>query len=122
MAVTKALLFEKKDIRLADWARALGHPARIAILNVLASRSTCLCGDITDELPLAQSTISQHLKVLREAGIIHGEIDGVKTCYCLNPEVVAELHKNLASFTAYLSEHSGVTECRPSSSNKISKE
>lgn len=121
MAVTKASLFEEEDIRLADWARALGHPARIAILNVLARRCTCLCGDITDELPLAQSTISQHLKVLKEAGIIHGEIDGVKTCYCLNPEVVQELQKSLESFAAYLSDHSSVVECQPSS-NKTSKE
>lgn len=111
MAVTKASLFEKEDIRLADWAKALGHPARIAILNVLARRCTCLCGDITDELPLAQSTISQHLKVLKEAGIIQGEIDGVKVCYCLNPAVVKQLHEMLTSFTGYLSEHSDATGC-----------
>ncbi|HKI44319.1 MAG TPA: metalloregulator ArsR/SmtB family transcription factor [Balneolales bacterium] len=111
MAVTKASLFEEKDIQLADWAKALAHPARIAILNVLARRCTCLCGDITGELPLAQSTISQHLKVLKEAGLIQGEIDGVKVCYCLNPEVVKQLHEMLTSFTGYLSGHSDAAGC-----------
>ena len=111
MAITKASLFEEKDIRLAEWTKALGHPARIAILKVLARRCTCLCGDITDELPLAQSTISQHLKVLKQAGIIQGEIDGVKVCYCLNPEVVKQLHTMLTSFTRYLSENSGAEGC-----------
>ncbi len=112
MAITKAALFEEKDIRLAEWAKALGHPARIAILNVLARRCTCLCGDITDELPLAQSTISQHLKVLKEAGIIQGEIDGVKVCYCLNPEVINQLNDMLSSFTGYLAEHSNADGCQ----------
>lgn len=112
MAISKATLFEKKDIRLAEWAKALGHPARIAILNVLARRCTCLCGDITDELPLAQSTISQHLKVLKEAGLIQGEIEGVKVCYCLNPGVVGQMHEILSAFTGYLSEHSDADRCQ----------
>lgn len=112
MAISKAALFEEKDIRIAELAKALGHPARIAILNVLAKRCTCLCGDITDELPLAQSTISQHLKVLKEAGIIQGEIDGVKICYCLNPEVVSQLHELLTSFTGYLAENSDANGCQ----------
>ncbi|PWN05886.1 ArsR/SmtB family transcription factor [Rhodohalobacter mucosus] len=77
--------------RSAELARALGHPARIAILRILASRNTCFCGDITEQIPLAQSTVSQHLKALRRAGLIKGEIEGVRTCYCLNPDGVREL-------------------------------
>lgn len=90
MAITKANLFNEKQVRLAEIAKALSHPARIAILEILVRRETCICGDITDELPLAQSTVSQHLKSLKSAGIIKGEIDGVKTCYCLNEENSAE--------------------------------
>lgn len=112
MAISKVSLFEKEDIQLADWAKALGHPARIAILKVLARRCTCLCGDITEELPLAQSTISQHLKVLKEAGIIQGEIDGVKVCYCLNPDVVHDLNETLTSFTSYLNVNSDAKGCQ----------
>lgn len=91
MAVNKAKLFGTKRKRTAKLMKALGHPARIAIVELLAKRETCICGDITSELPLAQSTVSQHLKALKNAGIIKGEIDGVRTCYCLNREGVAEL-------------------------------
>lgn len=91
MAVTKALLFSKSQVKAAGFAKALAHPARIAILEILARRNTCICGDITDELPLAQSTVSQHLKALKHAGIIKGEIDGVRTCYCLDDENLGEL-------------------------------
>ena len=91
MAITKAQLFDEKQVKAAEFAKALAHPARIAILEILAKRNTCICGDITDELPLAQSTVSQHLKALKSAGIIKGEIDGVRTCYCLDEENVAEL-------------------------------
>jgi ArsR family transcriptional regulator len=77
--------------RSAVIAKALGHPARIAILKILADRSTCFCGDITEILPLAQSTVSQHLKALKSAGLIKGEVEGVRTCYCLNPDGIREL-------------------------------
>jgi ArsR family transcriptional regulator len=80
----------RSDAQLAQMAKALGHPARIAILRTLAERS-CVCGEIVDVLPLAQSTVSQHLKVLKEAGWIIGAIDGPRTCYALNREAVAEL-------------------------------
>lgn len=79
------------DEELATLAKALGHPARIQIVRLLACRSTCVCGDIVDELPLSQSTVSQHLKVLKEAGIIRGEIDGPRVCYCLNPRTLRRL-------------------------------
>lgn len=93
MAITKAELFSTSQKRTAELMKALGHPARIAIIELLAERETCICGDITKELPLAQSTVSQHLKALKQAGIIKGEIDGVRTCYCLDEEGVRELNK-----------------------------
>ena len=90
MAITKAQLFDEKQIKAAEFAKAISHPARIAILQILAKTNACYCGDITEELPLAQSTISQHLKALKSAGIIKGEIEGVKTCYCFDEENLAE--------------------------------
>lgn len=75
------------DERIARMAKAIGHPARVAILRILAGRA-CVCGEIVDVLPLAQSTVSQHLKVLKEAGWISGVIDGPRTCYALEPQAV----------------------------------
>jgi len=88
--------------RSAAIAKALGHPARIAILKLLAQRDTCFCGDITEVLPLAQSTVSQHLKALKAAGLITGEVEGVRTCYCLNPDGVKELKNLLSELTEEL--------------------
>jgi DNA-binding transcriptional ArsR family regulator len=88
--------------RTAELAKALGHPARIAILRLLSERNTCICGDITDVLPLAQSTVSQHLKALKTAGLIKGEVEGVRTCYCLDPDGVDELNELLAGFSKNL--------------------
>lgn len=90
MAITKAQLFNEKQIKAAEFAKAISHPARIAILQILTKTNACYCGDITEELPLAQSTISQHLKALKSAGIIKGEIEGVRTCYCFDEENLAE--------------------------------
>jgi len=84
MGATKSSEFNIKENKLANVAKALGHPARIAILNLLAKRDACMCGDIVDELPLSQSTVSQHLKELKEAGLITGEIEGAKVCYCID--------------------------------------
>ena len=84
MALTATKEFTLKDNKIAKYARALGHPARIAILNILIKRQTCICGDIVDELPLAQSTVSQHLKELKEAGLIKGDIEGTSVCYCID--------------------------------------
>jgi len=72
-------------------AKALGHPARVQILRVLLASDSCLCGDIVEQLPLAQSTVSQHLKVLKEAGLIRGDIDGPRVCYCVEPRVLRRL-------------------------------
>ncbi len=76
--------FSLKDNRVAAYAKALAHPARVAILRLLAGRQACMCGDIVEELPLSQSTVSQHLKELKEAGLIKGEIEGPRVCYCIN--------------------------------------
>jgi DNA-binding transcriptional ArsR family regulator len=84
MGVTKAEEFSVKDNRLAKYAKALSHPARIAILKLLIQKQACICGDIVEELPLSQSTVSQHLKELKEAGLIKGDIDGAKVCYCID--------------------------------------
>ena len=79
------------DEELASLARALAHPARVRILRILAGKKGCICGELVDALPLAQSTVSQHLKILKQAGLIRGEIDGPRVCYCLAPEVLRRL-------------------------------
>ncbi len=79
------------DEELALLAKALGHPARVQIVRLLVRREACICGDIVEELPLAQSTVSQHLKVLKEAGLIRGEIDGPRVCYCVEPHALRRL-------------------------------
>ena len=84
MAFHKKEEFGKKEQELADLAKALSHPARIAILKVLAQKNECICGEIVDVLPLAQSTVSQHLKELKNAGLIEGTLDGPRSCYCIN--------------------------------------
>jgi ArsR family transcriptional regulator, arsenate/arsenite/antimonite-responsive transcriptional repressor len=85
------------DEELAILAKALGHPARVQIVRLLARRTTCICGDIVDELPLSQSTVSQHLKVLKEAAVIRGEIDGPRVCYCLDARTLRRLRSLISS-------------------------
>ncbi len=84
MAKARKDLFSAEQQELASIAKALSHPARIAILEQIAARNMCICGDLVDAVPLSQSTVSQHLKVLREAGLITGEIEGPKSCYCVD--------------------------------------
>ena len=79
------------DAELARLAKALGHPARVAILRRLLSHGECVCGEIVSGLPLAQATVSQHLKVLKQAGLISGEVDGPRVCYCVNPRAVQRI-------------------------------
>lgn len=86
MGTSKTESFSIADNQLAKYAKALSHPARIAILKLLIQKQACICGDIVDELPLSQSTVSQHLKELKEAGLIQGEIEGAKVCYCIDPK------------------------------------
>ena len=87
MGITKTEIFTDHQNRVADLAKALAHPARVAILQLLADRKACICGDLVDELPLAQATVSQHLKELKRIGIIKGNIDPPRVCYCINEPV-----------------------------------
>ncbi|MBL7782862.1 MAG: winged helix-turn-helix transcriptional regulator [Saprospiraceae bacterium] len=98
MASPKLAAFSADDNKLAELAKALGHPARIAILKELAHRNTCVCGEIVEVLPLAQSTVSQHLKELKEAGLIQGTLEGAKSCYCIDWETMRYLQNMIASF------------------------
>lgn len=79
------------DEELATLGKAIGHPARVQILRILVRKNACVCGDIVEELPLAQSTVSQHLKVLKEAGLIRGDVDGPRVCYCIEPRTLRRL-------------------------------
>lgn len=92
MAIHKKEEFTQKEQELAAFAKALSHPARIAILKVLAQKNSCICGEIVDVLPLAQSTVSQHLKELKNAGLITGETDGPKSCYCIDWKAIEKIN------------------------------
>ncbi|MBL7951302.1 MAG: winged helix-turn-helix transcriptional regulator [Flavobacteriales bacterium] len=98
MGQAKLEEFTVRDNRVARYAKALAHPARVAILRFLAQRKSCVCGDIVDELPLSQSTVSQHLKELKEAGLIHGEIEGARVCYCIAPKEWKLAKRHLSQF------------------------
>jgi len=91
MGASKAKLFDTKLNHAAVLAKALAHPARIAIINELARLNSCICGDLVDQLPLSQATVSQHLKELKNVGLITGDIDGQKVCYCLNYSKLEEI-------------------------------
>lgn len=93
MGLSKTEEFTRTQNELAVLAKAIGHPARIAILQFLIKRKSCVCGDIVDELPLSQSTVSQHLSELKKAGLIKGEIDGPSVCYCIDAKVWGKASK-----------------------------
>jgi ArsR family transcriptional regulator len=105
MAQAKTSSFDPALIRAAGLAKAMAHPVRIRILEILAGDRGCVCGGLVGLLPLAQSTVSQHLKELREAGLIKGEIDGPRTCYCLDPRAVAEAGRVFADVFRRLTPH-----------------
>ncbi len=86
MGITKTDNFTTEENELAAFAKALGHPARVAIIKYLSTQASCVCGSIVEVIPLAQATVSQHLKELKNAGLIQGNIEGNSICYCLNPE------------------------------------
>ena len=96
MGITKTELFEEKLNTLAARAKALGHPARLAIVEYILDHRTCICNDLVHELPLSQSTITQHLRELKQAGLIKGEIDGPKVNYCIDEAVWAETQARFA--------------------------
>jgi DNA-binding transcriptional ArsR family regulator len=92
MGLTKSENFSAQQNELATISKALGHPARLAIVDFLIKVDTCICGDIVNELPLAQPTVSQHLKELKNAGIIKGNIEGNAICYCIDEEAIKKLN------------------------------
>jgi predicted transcriptional regulator len=98
MGLTKTEIFTEEQNKLAVMLKALAHPARIAILQQIINANACICGDLVDELGLAQATISQHLKELKTAGLIRGNIEGVSVCYCIDPVVWNKLKDELSSF------------------------
>jgi len=109
MGLTKTENFTQYQNRLAGYLKALAHPARVAILQVLIQKNACICGDIVDELPLAQPTVSQHLKELKNAGIIKGSIEGTSICYCIDETAWKEIEEMLGTF--FKSYQSGKSCC-----------
>ncbi|MFD2964354.1 MULTISPECIES: ArsR/SmtB family transcription factor [Olivibacter] len=108
MGLTKTDIFSKEQNELALLLKAMAHPARIAILQRILQSNTCICGDLVEELGLAQATISQHLKELKTAGLIQGTIEGVSVCYCINPSIWKKLEGQLGSF---FSSYKGEADC-----------
>lgn len=102
MALARSEDFQKREIELADFSKALAHPARIAILTALAEKRECICGELVTDLPLAQSTVSQHLKALREIGLIKGTIDGPRSRYCIDWKVFDKYRKEFESWSIKL--------------------
>ena len=102
MGVTKTDHFTDKQNSIATLAKALGHPARVAIIDFLLKTDACICGDIVNELPLAQATVSQHLKELKNAGIIKGDIEGNTICYCIDEKAINKLQVYFARLSAQL--------------------
>jgi len=103
--------FTAEEIELADISKALSHPARIKILKILSEMDLCMCGEIVDLLPLAQATVSQHLKELKRVGLIKGEIDGPKMCYCVNSESIVNAIKKFENIFNKIS-CKGAKSCR----------
>ena len=108
MGLSKTEIFTEEQNKLATLLKALAHPARIAILQKMMLVNTCICGDLVEELGLAQATISQHLKELKNAGLIQGTIEGVSICYCINPENWKLLE---IDFGAFVKAYKGTTNC-----------
>lgn len=102
MGATKTEHFTDKQNEIATLAKALGHPARIAIMEYLLKVDACICGDIVNELPLAQPTVSQHLKELKNAGLIKGDIDGNTICYCIDEKALNKLKTYFGTITTKL--------------------
>ena len=88
MGASKIINYSEEELLIAKFAKALSHPARVAIIQLLLQKQSCICGDIVEDLPIAQSTVSQHLKELKESGLIKGNIDGASICYCVDTEVL----------------------------------
>jgi ArsR family transcriptional regulator, arsenate/arsenite/antimonite-responsive transcriptional repressor len=102
MGATKTEEFTAEENRIAELAKAFAHPARVAILRLLAEKKACVCGDLVDELPLSQATVSQHLKELKRIGIIKGDINPPRVCYCINEEVWEEAQQTFEGLLSTL--------------------
>jgi ArsR family transcriptional regulator len=102
MAQRKIDEFKDSEVKLAEIAKALSHPARIKILQILSERNACICGEIVEILPLSQATVSQHLKELKKVGLIKGEIEGPRVCYCINQSLLNELSEEFKGFLTSL--------------------
>lgn len=111
MALSRKEDFSDRDIQLAEWCKAMAHPARISILRTLASKKECICGDLVIDLPLAQSTVSQHLKALKEAGLIQGEVDGPRSKYCIHRKNFEKFLKIFSEYSYRLSENIENQKC-----------
>lgn len=98
MTYAKTAVFTPDQQQLARAAKALAHPARVAIIQLLASKTTCISGDIAAELPLARTTVTQHLQELKALGLIRGEIEGLTVCYCLNTDLLRQVHQQFTAF------------------------
>jgi len=109
MGTSKYDLYSDEELQIAKYAKALSHPARVAILKLLYRKQVCICGDIVDEIPLSQSTVSQHLKELKDAGLVKGDIDGVKVCYCINED---EWNNARRYFSNMLGEYTVTNSCQ----------
>src|SRR5690349_13530007 len=108
MGLTKSEIFNDRQNKLALMMKALAHPARIAIIQHLVKADACICGDLVEELGLAQATISQHLKELKNIGIIQGTIEGASVCYCINPRVWKQYQQ---AFDQFFSAYKGEAGC-----------
>ncbi|MBL7813730.1 MAG: helix-turn-helix transcriptional regulator [Saprospiraceae bacterium] len=98
MAYSKKSEFKDDEIAIAEFAKAISHPARVAILKEVAMRQSCICGEIVEVLPLAQSTVSQHLKELKAVGLIDGTVEGAKSCYCINWAMIEKINQLFNQF------------------------
>lgn len=110
--------YPDNDMTIAEWCKALSHPARVAILRNLANRGECICGELVIDLPLAQSTVSQHLKALKMAGLIQGEIDGPRSKYCINKKNFERFTKIMDEFNEKLNNKLSGLNCSPKGGKK----
>jgi len=105
MALARLEEFKKIEIDVANFTKALAHPARVAILTALAKKRECICGDLVVDLPLAQSTVSQHLKMLKEIGLVKGEVDGPRSRYCIDWKIFDKYRNQLSEWSDKMLEH-----------------
>jgi predicted transcriptional regulator len=105
MGMSKTENYSTKELAISAYAKALAHPARIAIIHYLLNKKQCVCGDIVEELPIAQATVSQHLKELKKIGLIKGTLSGPKTCYCINMDVWQNVEKEFTSLFKAIEKH-----------------